>query len=123
MTWEEFKNFLQKSLGNDWAFANSIFSQFRRVSQYQQDSVLEWAAHLKHLQSILLAYDLIKALAKPTMLRYFQEGLQSSILVKLQNKVHKLENFFQIVKKAVTVKVKANLRSQATTKDMDQNCL
>ena len=71
MTWEEFKDFLQTNLGDDRAFANSILSQFRRVSQHQQESVLEWAAHLEHLQSILLAYDPVGAPAEPTMLRYF----------------------------------------------------
>ena len=94
MTWEEFKNFLQTNLGDDWAFANSIFSQFKRVSQYQQESVLEWVVHLEHLQLILLAYDPIRALAVPTMLRYFWKGLRPSILAELQNKDHKLENFF-----------------------------
>ena len=85
MTWEEFKDFLQTNLGNDWVFANSILSQFRRVSQHQQESVLEWAAHLEHLQSILLAYDPVGAPAEPTMLRYFREGLRPSILAELQN--------------------------------------
>ena len=86
MTWEEFKDFLRKNLGDDRAFANSILSQFRRVSQHQQESVLEWAAHFEHLQLILLAYDLVGAPAKPTMLRYFRESLRPSILAKLQNK-------------------------------------
>ena len=85
MMWEEFKDFLQKNLGDNRAFANSIFSQFRRVSQHQQESMLEWAAHLKHLQSILLAYDPVGAPAKLTMLRYFQEGLRPFILAELQN--------------------------------------
>ena len=71
MMWEEFKDFLQINLGDNWAFANSILSQFRRVFQHQQESVLEWAAHLKYLQLILLAYDPVGAPAKPTMLRYF----------------------------------------------------
>ena len=93
MTWEEFKDFLRTNLGDDRAFANSILSQFRRVSQHQQESVLEWAAHLKHLQSILLAYDPIGAPAEPTMLRYFREGLRSSILAELQNEDYELENF------------------------------
>ena len=85
--------------------------------------MFEWAAHFKHLQSILLAYDPVKAPAKPMMLRYFREGLWSSIFAKLQNEDHELENFFQIVKKAVASKAKANLRSRATTKDLDQHCL
>ena len=85
--------------------------------------MLEWAAHFEHLQSILLAYDPVVAPAKPTIFIYFREGLQPSILAKLQNKDLKLESFVQIVKKAVVTKAKANLRSQATTKDMDQHCL
>ena len=84
--------------------------------------MLEWAAHLEHLQSILLAYDPVGAPAEPTMLRYFREGLRPSILVELQNEDHELENFLQIVKKAVAAKAKANLRSRAATKDMDQHC-
>ena len=56
------------------------------------------------------------------MLRYFRKGLRSSILAKLQNEDHELENFFQIVKKAVAAEAKANLWSRATTKDMDQHC-
>lgn len=49
MTWAKFKNFLRKNLGDDRAFANSICSKFRRDSQYQLESVLDWAAHLEHL--------------------------------------------------------------------------
>ena len=56
------------------------------------------------------------------MLRYFREGLRPSILAELQNEDHELENFLQIVKKAVAAEAKANLWSQATTKDMDQHC-
>ena len=56
------------------------------------------------------------------MLRYFREDLWPSILAELQNEDHELENFLQIVKKAVAAKAKANLRSRATTKDIDQHC-
>ena len=70
----------------------------------------------------MLAYNLVGAPAEPTILRYFKESLWPSILAELQNKDHKLENFLQIVKKAVAAEAKANLRSQATTKDMDQHC-
>ena len=41
ITWEEFKDFLLKNLEDDWVFANSIFNQFRRISQHQQKSILE----------------------------------------------------------------------------------
>ena len=46
--------------------------------------MLDWTAHLEYLQSILLEYDLVGALTKPTMLRYFWEGLKPSILAELE---------------------------------------
>ena len=66
-------------------------------------------AYSKHLQSVLLAYKSVRALAKFTMLRYFWEGLKPSILAKLQNKNLELESVLQIVKKIVIAKAKANL--------------
>ena len=49
MTWAKFKDFLKKNLEDNWAFANIICSKFRRDSQYQAESVLDWATHLRHL--------------------------------------------------------------------------
>ena len=72
-----------------------------------------------HLQSILLAFNLVKASAKSTMLKYFWKGLKPSILAELENKDLKLENFLKIVKKVLVAKAKANLRSWATTKDIN----
>ena len=57
------------------------------------------------------------------MLRYFQEGLRPFILAELQNEDLKLENFVQIVKKAVVAEAKANLQPRSTTCNMDQHCL
>lgn len=55
--------------------------------------MFDWAAYFKHLQLILLEYNLIETVTEPTMLSYFQEDLNSSILAKLQNKNLKLESF------------------------------
>ena len=49
MTWAEFKEFLKKNLGDDQAFANSIYSKFKQDTQYQAESVLDWATHLEYL--------------------------------------------------------------------------
>ena len=84
--------------------------------------MLEWAAYLEPLQSILLDYDPVRAPTEPTMLRYFQEGLRPSILAELQNKDLELESFVQIVKKAVVAKAKASPRPWATAWDIDQQC-
>ena len=93
MTWAEFKDFLRKNLGDDRAFANSICSKFRQNSQYQAEFVLDWAANLEHLQSILLEYDPVGALTKPRMLRYFQKGLKPSVLAELEHRDFELKSF------------------------------
>lgn len=55
-----------------------------------------------------MEYNLIKALIKSTILKYFQEDLKPFILAKLQNKNLKLENFIKVVKKAVVIGAIAN---------------
>ena len=122
ITWAEFKSFLRTNLGDDRAFADSICSKFRRDSQYQAESVLDWAAHLEHLQSILLEYDPAGAPGEPTMLRYFREGLRPSIRVELEHRDLELESFEQLVKKVVEAEGKASLRPRTTTREMDQRC-
>ena len=39
MTWVEFKDFLQKNLGDSRAFVDSIWKKVKRDSQYQDKSV------------------------------------------------------------------------------------
>ena len=122
MTWTKFKDFLRKNLGGNRAFANSICSKFRQDSQYQAKFVLDWTAHLKHLQSILLEYDPVGASTKLTMLRYFHKGLKPSVLVELEYRNLELESFDQIIKKAVDANIKSALRAHSSIKEMDQNC-
>ena len=83
---------------------------------------MDWAAHLKHLQSILLEYDPIGAPGEPTMLRYFREGLRPSIRVELEHRDLELESFEQLIKKVVEAEGKASLRPRTTTWEMDQHC-
>ena len=83
--------------------------------------MLKWEIKHKHLQLILLAYKLVGALVKPTMLKYLQKDLRPSIVAELQNENHKLKSFVQIVKKTVVAKAKANLQSGAITKNMNQH--
>ena len=40
--WPEFKTFLQKDVGDSQAFINSIWSKFRRDSQYQLEEVWDY---------------------------------------------------------------------------------
>ena len=93
MTWLEFKNFLQKNLRDSRAFVDNLWSKFKRDSQYQSESVLDWASHLEHLQSILLEFDADGAPGEPTMIRYFREGLKPSIRAEMQQHGRELDSF------------------------------
>ena len=53
ITWEEFKIFFCQSLGDSRAFVDSYLAKFKKDFQYQREDVLDWAAHLEHLQAIL----------------------------------------------------------------------
>ena len=85
--------------------------------------MLDWAAHLEYLLSILLEYNLVGVSTKPKMLRYFQEDLKLSVLAKLEYQDLKLESFNQMIKKTVNAEAKSALRPCSSTKEIDQNCL
>ncbi len=57
MTWDEFKAFLRKNLGESNAFVGHVWSKLRGDAQYQLKEVQDWAAHLEHFQSILPEFD------------------------------------------------------------------
>ena len=121
MTWLEFKNFLQKNLGDSRAFVDNLWSKFRRDSQYQSESVLDWASHLEHLQSILLEFDADGAPGEPTMIRYFREGLRPSIRVEMQQHGRELDSFEDTIEKAVDAEAKAALRPRSISRETDQH--
>ena len=52
ITWKEYKTFFYQSLGNSWAFVNSYWAIMKKNSQYHQEDVLDWAAHLEHLEAV-----------------------------------------------------------------------
>ena len=79
ITWEEFKTFLCQSLGDSRAFVDSYWAKIKRDSPYQQEDVLDWAAHLEHLQAVFREFDSLAAPNKDTMIRYFRESLWPSI--------------------------------------------
>ncbi len=79
ITWDEFKAFLKKSLGESNAFVGHVWSKLRGDAQHQLEEVQDWAAHLEHLQSILLKFDAKNAPAEGQLGRTFYDGLRPSI--------------------------------------------
>ncbi len=86
ISWDELKAFLQKALGDSWAFVDSYWTKIRRDSQYQQEEVLDWAAYLQHLQAVLKEFDFTGAPNEITLIRYFRKGLRPSIRAQLDHR-------------------------------------
>ena len=94
----------------------------KRDSQYQLEEVLDWTAHLEHLQVVLREFDPATALNKEIMIRCFQERLRLSIQAQLDARSRDLDSWEEAVKKAVNAEAKALLQSSASTRDMDSRC-
>ena len=82
--WSEFKTFLQKNIGNSQIFIDSIWSKFKRDSQYQLKKAWDYASYFQHLQLILIDFGTIRAPNKPTMICFYQENLKPSIKVEIE---------------------------------------
>lgn len=109
MTWVKFKSFFQKNLRGSRTFVNNLLSKFKYNLQYWSESMLDWASYLKHLQSILLEFDIDGILGEPTIIKYFRESLKPSIWAKIEQRSCKLDSFKDTLQKAVNVEVKAAL--------------
>ena len=83
ITWSDFKIFLWKDLGSFQAFIDSIWSKFRKDSQYQLEKTRDWAFYFQHFQSILSEFYFIRTPDELTMICYFREDLKSFIKVKM----------------------------------------
>ena len=123
MSWAEFKEFLQKNLGDSRAFVDSIWKKVKRDSQYQDKMIQNWAAYLEYLQSILIEFDPECAPEEGTMIWYFREGLRPSVRVKMEQRGRELNSFEELVEKTVDVEAKAALRLRSYARKTNQYCL
>ena len=108
--WTEFKAFLWKNLGESKSFVDNIWSKLKRDSQYQLEEVYNWASHLEYFQSILMEFNPAAAPTESTMVRYFEEDLKPSIKAEIDQDATHLDDYEELVSKAVRVEVKAGLQ-------------
>ena len=123
MTWVKFKDFLRKNLRDSRAFVDSIWKKVKRDSQYQDESVQDWAAHLEYLQSTLIEFDSECAPEEGTIIRYFREDLRPSVRVQMEQRGRELDSFKELVEKAIDAEAKATLRPRFYAREIDQYCL
>ncbi len=119
LSWVEFKAFLRKSLGESTGFVDNIWSNMKRDSQYQFEEVQDWAAHLEHLQSILMEFDTDYAPSEGVLGRYFYEGLRPSIKLWIVEEGRELDGWDDLIKKATRAEAKAKIQGN---RDLDQRC-
>ena len=116
VTWDEFKPFLRRSLGDSRAFVDSYWGKIKRDSQYQLEEVLDWAAHLEHLQAVLREFDPVAAPNEDILIRYFRKGLRPSIRAQLDARGRELDSWHN-------ADVKTLLQLPSGTREIDAKCL
>ena len=67
------------AFGDFQAFVNSYWAKIKRDSQYQLEKVLDWIAHLKHLQAVFQVFDSTIDYNKEILIHYFHKRLCLSI--------------------------------------------
>ncbi len=101
---------------------DSYWTKIRQDSQYQQKEVLDWVAHLEHLQAILKEFDPIGAPNETTLICYFQKRLCPSIRAQLDYQRRDLDAWEEVVEKASDVEAKANLQPPFYVREINSKC-
>ena len=99
-----------------------IWSKFRGDSQYQLEDAQDWASHLEHLQSILQEFDPKGAPKESDLIRFFQDGLRSSIQAEMESQEEEFENWDVLIRKATAAEAKTRRRPASQIKEVDQYC-
>ena len=122
ISWEEFKAFLCQSLGKSEAFDDTIWSTIRKDSQHQLEEVIDWAAHLEHLQTVFQEFDADTVISEPVLIRLFRNGLRPSIHAQAKQEGCQKDTWDQVIKKAITAEVKTALNLPSWVREIDARC-
>ncbi len=118
MTWNKFKAFLKKTLGESNSFVGHVRSKLRGDVQYQLEEVQDKAAHLKHLQSILLEFDANNAPREGQLGQTFYNGLRPSIKLWITNLGEDMP-WDDLIRAANKAEAKAKIQGST---HLDQRC-
>ena len=79
ISWEGFKALFCQNLGKSKAFVDTIWSIIRKNSQHQFKELMDCAAHLNHLQTVLCKFNADVVILKPVLIRLFHNAISPSI--------------------------------------------
>ena len=122
LTQEEFKTFLCRSLRESQVFVDSIWRTIRKDYQYQLKEVIDWAAHIEHLQTVLKEFNPVAAPTEEVLICYFCDGLRPSIRAQTNKRVQDLDTWEEAIKKTIDAEAKAACQPQSLRKEMDNRC-
>ena len=105
-TWKKFKAFFRQSLGESQGFIDSLWRIISRDFQYQQKKVMDWAAHLEHLQIMLREFDSAATLNEEVLICYFYDGLKPSIQAEINKRGWDLDTWKEAIKKPLMLRLK-----------------
>ncbi len=101
---------------------DSYWTKIRQDSKYQQEELLDWAAHLEYLRAMLKEFDPTGAPNESTLIRYFWKGLPPSIRAQLDYQRRDLNAWKEVVEKVGDVEAKANLQPPFYIRDINARC-
>ena len=73
------------------------------------EEIIDWAAHLEHLQTVFHKFDADAVISEPVLIRLFCNGLRPSIHAQAKQKSFSKNTWDQAIRKAITAEAKATL--------------
>ena len=70
---------------------------------------MDWAAHLKYLQTVFQEFNAHAVISEPVLIRLFRDGLKPSIRAQAKQKSCQKNTWDKPIKKAITAEAKAIL--------------
>ena len=119
ISWERFKAFFCQSLGEYETFVDTIWSTIRKDSQHELEEIMDWVAHLEHLQTIFQEFDANAVISEPVVIRLFRDGLRRSIRAQAEQEGRQKDTWDQAIKKAITAEAKAALNLLLWVREID----
>ena len=107
LTWEKFKAFFCRNLGESQVFVDSIWKTIRRDSQYQQEEIMDWAIDLEHLQTVLKKFDSAASPIEEVLIDWFCDSLRPSIQAQTDKQGQDKDIWEESIKKAMDTETKA----------------
>ena len=83
---------------------------------------MDWAAHLKHLQTVFREFNANAVILEPVLIRLFRDGLGPSIRAQAKQEGREKDTWDQAIKKAITAEANATLNLLSWVREIDARC-